>query len=53
MGPLPGWGGIIVANGLGASGLTMGPYIGSLLANLALDREIEIEIDNYDVRGAL
>ncbi|PEF39676.1 FAD-dependent oxidoreductase [Bacillus sp. AFS094228] len=53
MGPLPGWGGIIVANGLGASGLTMGPYIGSLLANLALDREIEIEIENYDVRGAL
>ncbi|MGG0412243.1 NAD(P)/FAD-dependent oxidoreductase [Peribacillus simplex] len=53
MGPLPDWEGIIVANGLGASGLTMGPYIGSLLANLALDRKIEIDIENYDVSGAL
>ncbi|TVX83828.1 FAD-binding oxidoreductase [Peribacillus simplex] len=53
MGPLPDWEGIIVANGLGASGLTMGPYLGSLLAKLALDRKIEIDIENYDVRGAL
>ncbi|MEY8190352.1 NAD(P)/FAD-dependent oxidoreductase [Peribacillus simplex] len=53
MGPLPDWEGIIVANGLGASGLTMGPYLGFLLANLALDRKIEIDLENYDVRGAL
>ncbi|MFD6442855.1 FAD-dependent oxidoreductase, partial [Peribacillus sp. NPDC060186] len=45
--------GIIVANGLGASGLTMGPYIGSQLANLALDREIDIDLEKYNVKGAL
>lgn len=53
IGPLPNWEGIIVANGLGASGLTMGPYIGSQLANLALDRKIDIDLEKYDVRGAL
>ncbi|MFJ7638150.1 NAD(P)/FAD-dependent oxidoreductase [Peribacillus sp. NPDC097225] len=53
IGPLPDWDGIIVANGLGASGLTMGPYIGSQLANLALDRELDIDLENYDVKGAI
>lgn len=53
IGPIPDWEGIIVANGLGASGLTMGPYIGSQLANLALDREIDIDLEKYDVKGAL
>ncbi|MFJ7754527.1 NAD(P)/FAD-dependent oxidoreductase [Peribacillus muralis] len=53
IGPLPDWEGIIIANGLGASGLTMGPYIGSQLANLALDQELDIDLDKYDVRGAL
>lgn len=53
IGPLPDWDGIIVANGLGASGLTMGPYIGSQLANLALDRELDIDLANYDVKGAI
>ena len=53
IGPLPDWNGIIVANGLGASGLTMGPYIGSQLANLALDRELDIDLANYDVKGAI
>lgn len=53
IGPLPEWEGIIVANGLGASGLTMGPYIGSQLANLALGRELDIKLENYDVKGAI
>lgn len=53
IGPLPDWEGIIVANGLGASGLTMGPYVGSQLANLALGTELDIDLENYDVKGAL
>ncbi|GAA3326008.1 hypothetical protein GCM10020331_060190 [Ectobacillus funiculus] len=32
IGALPGYEGVLVANGLGASGLTVGPYLGSELA---------------------
>lgn len=53
IGPVPGWEGIIFANGLGASGLTMGPYIGSQLAKLALGQELEINLDLYPVSGAI
>ncbi|MFD1040565.1 NAD(P)/FAD-dependent oxidoreductase [Virgibacillus byunsanensis] len=53
IGPLPGYNGLLLANGLGASGLTMGPYIGSELAKLALDEKMEIDISNYDVAGAV
>jgi D-amino-acid dehydrogenase len=45
--------GIIIANGLGASGLTVGPYIGSELAKLAMEKPIEIDLSQYDVAGAL
>ncbi|PLS17323.1 FAD-dependent oxidoreductase [Bacillus sp. M6-12] len=53
IGGLPGWNGILVANGLGASGLTMGPFIGSQLAKLALGEQLEIDLNNYNVNGAL
>ena len=53
MGTVPGWSGLITANGLGASGLTMGPYIGSQLAKLALDIEPDINMDAYDVSKAI
>ncbi|SDK27916.1 NAD(P)/FAD-dependent oxidoreductase [Sediminibacillus albus] len=53
IGPLPGYQGILIANGLGASGLTMGPYLGAELAKLALGEEVEIAIERYDVAGAL
>ncbi|WP_134684057.1 NAD(P)/FAD-dependent oxidoreductase [Brevibacillus migulae] len=53
IGSLPGWDGILVANGLGASGLTMGPYIGFQLAKLALDMELDIDLELYKVEGAL
>lgn len=53
IGPLPGFEGILVANGLGASGLTMGPYIGSEIAKLALGKEPEINLLDYDVSGAV
>jgi D-amino-acid dehydrogenase len=53
IGPLPNYENILLANGLGASGLTSGPYLGAELAKLALNQETEIDINNYDVAGAL
>lgn len=53
IGELPGINGILVANGLGASGLTMGPFIGSELSKLALGLETEIDLEFYDVGGAI
>lgn len=53
IGSLPGWKGIFVANGLGASGLTMGPYIGCQLANLVLGLDLDIALENYKVEGAI
>ncbi|WP_431088951.1 NAD(P)/FAD-dependent oxidoreductase [Paenibacillus sp. 8b26] len=53
IGAVPGWDGLIAANGLGASGLTMGPYIGSQLAKLALGMALDIDINDYDIRKAI
>ncbi|WP_053217539.1 NAD(P)/FAD-dependent oxidoreductase [Virgibacillus senegalensis] len=53
IGTVPGFEGLLTANGLGASGLTMGPYIGSQLAKLALEEATEIDLSLYDVSGAL
>ncbi|WP_127535917.1 NAD(P)/FAD-dependent oxidoreductase [Paenibacillus illinoisensis] len=53
MGSVPGWKGLITANGLGASGLTMGPFIGSQLAKLALNQELDIDIQPYDLAKAM
>ncbi|GAB3061734.1 NAD(P)/FAD-dependent oxidoreductase [Virgibacillus ainsalahensis] len=53
MGKLPQYDGLLLANGLGASGLTMGPYIGIQLAKLALGKELEVDLADYDVAGAV
>jgi D-amino-acid dehydrogenase len=53
IGPLPNYENILLANGLGASGLTSGPYLGAELAKLALNQETEIDISSYDVAGAI
>lgn len=53
IGALPGYEGLLVANGLGASGLTVGPYLGSELAKLALGQSVEIELKHYSVAGAI
>lgn len=53
MGRFPGWEGLIAANGLGASGLTMGPFIGNQLAKIALDIPLDMDITAYDIRIAL
>jgi D-amino-acid dehydrogenase len=39
--------GLAVGNGLGASGLTIGPYAGKLLAELVLNRKAEIDLGPY------
>ncbi|OZU87544.1 FAD-dependent oxidoreductase [Virgibacillus indicus] len=53
IGQLPGFNNLLLANGLGASGITMGPYIGKQLANIALGNEIDIDLADYDVAGAI
>ncbi|TVX93437.1 NAD(P)/FAD-dependent oxidoreductase [Paenibacillus agilis] len=53
IGAFPAWEGLIAANGLGSSGLTMGPYIGSQLAKLALGLELDIDINDYDISKAI
>ncbi|MGM8215953.1 NAD(P)/FAD-dependent oxidoreductase [Bacillaceae bacterium W0354] len=52
-GRLPHVEGIMVANGLGASGLTSGPYVGKIMAELALGKEPDIDLKSYDVTDAL
>jgi len=53
IGEVPGTEGLLLANGLGASGLTVGPYLGAQLAKLALGEEVEIDLELYEVEGAL
>ncbi len=52
-GPLPDWNGIYVANGLGSSGLTSGPYLGAELAKLVTGQETEIDLNNYNIKNAI
>lgn len=53
IGAIPDWNGLLAVNGLGASGLTMGPYIGSQLANLALGKPLEIDLTDYSIQKAM
>lgn len=53
MGAIPGWKGLIAANGLGASGLTVGPFIGNQLAKLALDLPLDMDMNDYAVQQAI
>jgi D-amino-acid dehydrogenase len=53
IGPVHGIKGLLIANGLGSSGLTTGPFVGTQLAKLALGQELDIELTDYDVNGAL
>ncbi|MDQ0351863.1 D-amino-acid dehydrogenase [Alkalibacillus filiformis] len=53
IGPMPNYDGLLVANGLGATGLTAGPYLGSVLADLATGEEVELDLSQYDVGEAI
>ncbi|MFC7321578.1 NAD(P)/FAD-dependent oxidoreductase [Halobacillus campisalis] len=52
-GPLRNYEGLYLANGLGASGLTSGPYIGAELARLVLGQNTELDSHNYRIDLAL
>ena len=45
--------GLLLANGLGASGLTVGPFLGAQLAKLALGESLDIDLELYSVSGAI
>jgi D-amino-acid dehydrogenase len=47
LGPVPGVAGLFVATGLGANGLTMGPYSGSLVARAALGEFVPIDLTPF------
>jgi D-amino-acid dehydrogenase len=48
LGPVPGADGLVVATGLGATGLTMGPYAGAIAAKLALGLPAGIDLAPFD-----
>lgn len=52
-GSVPGWRGLFAGNGLGASGLTVGPFLGSQLAKLAMGRATDIDLADYGIAQAL
>jgi D-amino-acid dehydrogenase len=47
LGVVPGIDNLVIANGLGPSGLCMGPYGGSLIANLVLGRPGDLALEPY------
>lgn len=47
IGALEGWPSVIIATGLGSSGLTMGPFAGSTAADLALGDQPSIDLFPY------
>lgn len=53
IGQVPGYPELLFANGLGASGLTVGPFLGKQLANIALSREADIDLSLYEVDKAI
>lgn len=53
IGAMPGIEGLVLANGLGASGLTVGPFLGKQLAKLAMGEPVDIQLEWYDVANAV
>ncbi|MDU1848545.1 MAG: FAD-dependent oxidoreductase [Niallia nealsonii] len=52
-GRLKQYAGLTIANGLGASGLTMGPFIGKQLAKFLLESECEIDFTPYSIDSSI
>ncbi|MFA9556952.1 NAD(P)/FAD-dependent oxidoreductase [Evansella sp. AB-rgal1] len=52
-GKIPNVKGLYAANGLGASGLTVGPFLGSEVGKLLLNEETSIDKSDYDIAGAI
>lgn len=45
--------GMVLANGLGPSGLTMGPYIGTLAAKLAKGEQVDVDLEPYSPKHSI
>lgn len=52
-GSVPSINGLLIANGLGASGLTTGPFIGKQLAKIVQGEQVEVDLEHYHVGQAL
>jgi D-amino-acid dehydrogenase len=48
LGPVPQAEGLVIATGLGASGLTMGPYTGELAARAALNADVPVDLSPFN-----
>jgi D-amino-acid dehydrogenase len=48
LGPIAGLDGLLIGNGLGPAGLTIGPFAGRLLADVALGRALSLDIAAFD-----
>ncbi|ASK62416.1 FAD-dependent oxidoreductase [Virgibacillus phasianinus] len=44
---------VVVATGLGASGLTMGPYVGALAASIVTGEEVDLDLTAYNPMRAI
>lgn len=53
LGPIDSLKDVFLANGLGASGLTMGPYVGKLAASMIKAAPLPIDIKPYDPNRAI
>ncbi|KIL47449.1 NAD(P)/FAD-dependent oxidoreductase [Jeotgalibacillus campisalis] len=53
IGAVPDVTGLYLANGLGASGLTSGPYLGYQLSKLVCGEKTDIDLTRYPVSGAI
>ncbi|CEG29316.1 NAD(P)/FAD-dependent oxidoreductase [Bacillus sp. B-jedd] len=53
IGSIPGHSNLLFANGLGASGLTVGPFLGEQLAKMSLGLDLDIDLGLYPVEGAI
>ncbi len=52
-GEVPGFQNLFIANGLGASGLTSGPYLGAEMAKLIMGHQTELNPNDYPVGEAI
>ncbi|KHE71989.1 FAD-binding oxidoreductase [Halobacillus sp. BBL2006] len=52
IGHLPQFKNVLMANGLGASGLTSGPFVGAELAKMAIGNRSVLHLPDYDVNNA-
>ncbi|MGG0892216.1 NAD(P)/FAD-dependent oxidoreductase [Cytobacillus horneckiae] len=53
IGSIPGHSNLLAANGLGASGLTAGPFLGQQLAKLSRKEPLDIDLSLYDIEQAV